>query len=582
MDTIRIGIVFGWQPALADPILRLVIPPALQQETTGEVQPVWITPGTDGPGDLFFEAVNDGDGALAPTVNGGPSPWLVPEVTGTAPCTFDGGRTCHVVAVRFAAAGLAPGTFDAPQRVSIRIYVGTNVPDRVDLFVPNVEGTTDTFEFQTAGGPSPTVTTTSAGSFLSVSSSGLGSVQDLHIHQVIGTFRPGVAVGANDGSFTIGGSSFGPDNRAVPVTLTVTEGPIADLGIDQLDFFTAAGVAEEHGGVVRNLVVSNRGGGDLVVDSVDVETDTGGDWLSVEDLGGNVYRAKATVGELAAGIYTGNLRFNTNAANAPCVLLVVFIVRPAGAPEANFRGAVNGARFSAVQPLGPGAIGAVFGVHLASATASADATPLPTNLAGVKLLINGIEAPLFFVSFGQVNFQVPFEIGLGQATIRIMRDDAMGNPITAAIDVRSPGIFLWPGLGSYGIVTNFSQGQNCPLPPEVPCPIGPGLSAPARPGDAIVIWATGLGSVTPAVASGAAAPFDPLSVSDAIPDVLVGFGIFGLPVRPFFAGLAPGFVGLFQINLFLPVQLATNDRTPVTLEFSDGRRSNTVEIAIER
>ena len=582
--------VFGWQPALADPVLRLVIPPALQQ-TNGTVQPVWITPGTDGPGDLFFEAVNDGDGTLAPAANGGPSPWLVPEVTGTAPCTFDGGRTCHVVAVRFAAAGSTPGTFegqvevrdpaalDAPQRLNVRIYVGTNVPDRVDLFVPNVEGTTDTFEFQTAGGPSPTVTTTSAGSFLSVSSSGLGSVQDLHNHQVIGTFRPGVSVGANEGMFTVGGSSFGPDNRAVPVTLTVTEGPIADLGIDQLDFFTSAGVAEEHGGVVRNLVVSNRGGGNLVVDSVDVETDTGGDWLSVEDLGGNVYRAKATVGELAAGIYTGNLRFNTNAANAPCVLLVVFIVRPAGAPEANFRGTVNGASFSAVQPLGPGGIATVFGVHLAAATASADATPLPTNLAGVKVLINGIEAPLFFVSFAQVNFQVPFEIGLGQATIRVMRDDMMGNPISAAIDVRSPGIFLL-GIAEYGIVTNFTQG-NSPIPTALGAAAGL-PAAPARPEDAIVVWATGLSTVTPGVASGAAAPFDPLSVSDAIPDVLVGFGIFGTPVRPFFVGLAPGFVGLFQINLFLPVQLATNDRMPVTLEFSDGRRSNTVEIAVER
>ena len=582
--------VFGLQPLLADPTLRLVVPLTLRQ-ANGDVQPVWITPGTDGPGDLSIEAVNEGDGALAPTVNGGPSPWLLPEVTGMAPCTFDAGRTCTVIAVRFAAAGLAPGTYegqvevrdpaalDAPQRVRVRIYVGTNVPDRADLFVPNVGGATDTAEFQTAGGPSPTITTTSAGSFLSVSSSGLGSLQAVHNHQVIGTHRPGVVVGANDGTFTVGGSSFGPDNRAVPVTLTVTEGPIADLGIDQLDFFSAEGVAEEHGGVVRTLVVSNRGAGDLVVDSVDVETDTGGDWLGIEDLGGNVYTARATVGALVPGMYTGQLRFNTNAANAPCTLLVIFIVQPAGPPESNFRDAVNGASFSAFQPLGPGAIGTIFGIHLASATAGATETPLPTNLAGVKVLINGIEAPLFFVSFGQVNFQVPYEITVGAATIRVMRDDAMGNPTSAAIDIRSPGIFLL-NIGQYGIVTNFTQG-NFPLPTAVGAAAGL-PAAPARPGDAIVVWATGLGSVTPAVATGAVGPLDPLSVADSVPDVLVGFGIFGLPVRPFFAGLAPGFVGLFQINLFLPVPLATNDRTPITLEFSDGRRSNTVEIAIER
>ena len=197
----------------------------------------------------------------------------------------------------------------------------------------------------------------------------------------------------------------------------------------------------------------------------------------------------------------------------------------------------------------------------------------------MKVLINGIEAPLFFVSFGQVNFQVPYEIALGQATIRVMRDDAMGNPTSAAIDIRSRGIFLL-NIGQYGIVTNFTQG-NFPLPTAVGAAAGL-PAAPARPGDAIVVWATGLGSVTPAVATGAAAPFDRLLVADSVPDVLVGFGIFGTPVRPFFVGLAPGFVALFQINLFLPVQLATNDRTPITLEFSDGRRSNTVEIAVER
>ena len=166
--------LFGWQPAGAVPLLRLVVPLTLQQ-ANGDIQPVWITPGTDGPGDLFLEAVNDGDGALAPTVNGGLSPWLLPEITGTAPCTFDPGRTCTVIAVRFAAAGLPEGTYDgrvevrdpgaqdAPQRVPIRSYVGPNVPERVDLFVRAADGATDTREFQTAGGPSPVITTVSAG-----------------------------------------------------------------------------------------------------------------------------------------------------------------------------------------------------------------------------------------------------------------------------------------------------------------------------------------------------------------------------------------------------------------------------------
>ena len=588
--TLSVVLFIGaWSPAFAQPVLRLVIPQSLQQNN-GSVQPVWIDAGTNGPGDLFFEAVNDGNGAFALAVSGGNAAWLLPSVTGTAPCTFDAGRTCSVISVTFAASGLAAGIYegevevreptavDSPQRVPVRIHVGTNVPDAVQLYVPPTEGATDSVVFETAGGPAPSVSTTSAGTFLSVASSGLGSVRVVHKHEAIGTYREALPVGPNDGSFTISNSSFGPDNRMVPVTLNVTNDPIADTGTDLIEFFTSESVADQHGGVVRTIVVNNRGNGTLAVDGFDVATESGGDWLSVENLGNNTFVARADNTGLGAGLYRGTLSMNSNASNGPCVIAVTLLVLPAGQIDLNFRGAVNGASFSATQPLGPGTIGTLFGVFLSGTTANADTLPLPTNMSGVKVLVNGIEAPLFFTTYSQINFQMPFEIAPGPVTIQVMRDAVMSAPISATVGVRSPGIFRI-GVGEYGIVTNFTQG-NFPYPPEVGAALGV-AAAPANGNDALVIWCTGLGGVTPAVATGQAASGSPLSISDATPQVTLGIGVFGPRLTPFFVGMAPGFVGLFQVNVILPANVGTNLRTPLSLQFSDGSASNIVEIAVQ-
>ena len=108
-------------------------------------------------------------------------------------------------------------------------------------------------------------------------------------------------------------------------------------------------------------------------------------------------------------------------------------------------------------------------------------------------------------------------------------------------------------------------------------------AAPAQGGDFLIIWCTGLGSVTPPVATGAAAACDPnCSFADAVPQVTLGISVFGPVLTPSFVGMAPGFVGLFQVNVQLPANVGTNMRTPIALQFSgSGGRSNTVEIAVQ-
>jgi uncharacterized protein (TIGR03437 family) len=111
--------------------------------------------------------------------------------------------------------------------------------------------------------------------------------------------------------------------------------------------------------------------------------------------------------------------------------------------------------------------------------------------------------------------------------------------------------------------------------------VAPGFSAqPARPGDVLVFFATGLGPITPNVATGEA----PTAQTNAVDVPIVNFGRspFGPLADPVFVGLSPGFVGLFQINVAVPVDAPTDARTRVTLEYPDGRRSNTIEVAVER
>ena len=183
--------------------------------------------------------------------------------------------------------------------------------------------------------------------------------------------------------------------------------------------------------------------------------------------------------------------------------------------------------------------------------------------AGTRVLVNGVEAPLFFSSFGQVNLQIPYEVGPGVRTVQVVRDGEAGSIISVNIESSSPGLLRAVGL--YGAILNASQGSR-PLPTELGAALGL-QAAPARPGDVLEVFATGLGPVSPTVESGAAAPADPLSRAVEIPLVNFGQTFLGPFEQPLFVGLTPGFVGLFQINVAVPTGAATNPRTPITLEY---------------
>jgi uncharacterized protein (TIGR03437 family) len=572
----------------AAPKLRLRMPGMLPSENPFD-RPIWIISGTNGPTDLAFHAYNGGDGALMVQASGS-APWLTPQVDAAAPCPFDGSKSCSQVRVLLQTGALEDGTYegtvtvtaaaaiDAPQTVPVKVYVGGNAPSAIHLYIPPTAGAADSIIFNTPGksGMSPTAVAP-AGAFLSVSDNHGGSFRNVYDHRIAGTYQ-GDGEGDKSGTVTVSGSAFAADNGAIPVTMYVTSSPIGVVS-PLVTIHAAEGVAPPD----TVLAVTNRGLGVLAVSGVTAEADDAGTWLATTDLGDNAYGIQAAVDGLTPGLYQGTVTIASNAANSPHVVRVALQVGTRSGPISAYRGAVNGANFEPSRPLSPGVIASVFGSQMSDGTAQAPIVPLPKEMEGTKVLIDGIEAPLFFVSSAQVNFQVPYEVAPGERTLTVMRDGQVGNEISIQVQPLSAGIFRL-GIGEYGAIINATK-KNFPFPASFQQQYGINAS-PALPGDVLEIYATGLGPLSRAVASGAGAP-DGTPGNDlavALTDIKVLFSnqnpnVFGR--TPQFVGLSPNFVGLFQVNVAVPLSSAPNPRTPIFLDVPAVGLSNRVEIAIE-
>jgi uncharacterized protein (TIGR03437 family) len=219
-------------------------------------------------------------------------------------------------------------------------------------------------------------------------------------------------------------------------------------------------------------------------------------------------------------------------------------------------GAVNAASYSGVAP---GALVAIFGRNLAYGIENVTAFPLPASLGGATVSINGAPAPLLYVSSSQINFQMPY-VSPGSVALSVQRDGIDSGTLSVAVAATDPGIFALPE--NQGAILNEDYTVN-----------DPGL--PAHLGRPAIIWGTGAGAVAPPVSAGQAAPVSPLSTTPQYPTVTIG----GVPAQVLFTGLAPGFVGLWQINVVVPQNAPVGDDIPVQISL-DGAPSNTVTMAI--
>lgn len=251
-------------------------------------------------------------------------------------------------------------------------------------------------------------------------------------------------------------------------------------------------------------------------------------------------------------------------------------------PAVSEGGVVNGASFSLDQPdkrVAPGSIISIFGTSLAAGPALADSIPISTSLADVQsVTFGGISAPILSVGTQQINVQLPWgEKPPTSGTVNVpvvvtRKSSGASQPVQTPIGQYSPGIFTANASGS-GQALALIFPDNA-----IAAPAGsiPGrLTRPAKPGDILEIYATGLGPVMHP-------PNDGASVSNAesttiVKPVVTFDGITGVVG---FSGLAPGFVGLYQVNVTVPASAPTGSAVPLQIEIGGVTSTKRAVIAI--
>jgi len=227
---------------------------------------------------------------------------------------------------------------------------------------------------------------------------------------------------------------------------------------------------------------------------------------------------------------------------------------------------VHGASQRSDVPIAPGSLVTLYGANLSESTTGLNPLPLPTESQGTEVLLGGQSLPILFASPNQINAQLPFSMPSNAALqVVVRRRDQISVPEVFVVASAQPGIFTKNQQGTgQGIVVRSDQITLAE----------PGT--PARPGEAVVIYGTGLGPVSQPVAAGAPSPTSPLAAAISAITVTAG----GKAAQVLFAGLTPGFAGLYQVNAILAPDTPSGNTVPLVIQV-DGRDSNTVDIAVQ-
>jgi minor extracellular serine protease Vpr len=285
-------------------------------------------------------------------------------------------------------------------------------------------------------------------------------------------------------------------------------------------------VIDQYGVGLPNLPVTWSASGGGSISNADSTTDSEGFAGAVFTLGptgnGQPYSFTANVGTFTS--YT----FTDYAYNVPTI---------------SSGGVGNAASFQLGQGIAPGSLVAVFGTGFAGDAVTASYLPLPISIyspsyelpVSVGFDASGVSvpAPLLYVSGSQINLQVPWELaGQSTATMKVNLEPLNGAVFTVPIATYSPACYTINSVvaalnyPSYSLVTSAN---------------------PAVPGQYVILYCNGLGPVNNTPADGVAAS-DATSTTTTTPTVTIG----GQNAAVSFSGLAPGFAGLYQINVQVP------------------------------
>ncbi|MGD0361877.1 MAG: hypothetical protein ABSC93_13475 [Bryobacteraceae bacterium] len=237
---------------------------------------------------------------------------------------------------------------------------------------------------------------------------------------------------------------------------------------------------------------------------------------------------------------------------AALALAACLCAQDANAPNYTAAGIVNGASFA--PGIAPNTIVSVFGTNLSWGTYGLEAGDIaagvmPTSLGNVEIYFEGWPAYLYYVSPLQVNFLVPSDLVAGTFQFWLDRQGTRGPIVTVTLQNAAPAMFQ---LSAAAVVASHLDWSVI------------SSDAPATAGEIITLWATGLGNTNPELEDGVLPTgLQWLSLLD---DFNVWIG--GAPLDPgaiLYAGVAPGYAGLYQINVRLPDPLPTDPEIRLAL-----------------
>ena len=273
-----------------------------------------------------------------------------------------------------------------------------------------------------------------------------------------------------------------------------------------------------------------------------------------------------------AGAFVVRVRLASGTLTNARALALTSVVAPMAATT------VEAASYSAT--VAPGEIVALFGTELIAGDgiAVANSLPLPRSLQATSVYVNGVAAPLYFTAKTQINFQIPYSTAAGSASVVVLRDDGIASYGSVNVAAAAPALFSADASGKGQAAaqnSDFSRNGDPATSPQ---------SKRARKGDYVVLYGTGAGAQFVnasnnqplTIKDGEAATASPLAATANLPTATVG----GKTATVYFSGLAPGFVGLWQLNVQVPADAPSGASVEVVLNFG-GKTANRVTIAVE-
>ena len=255
----------------------------------------------------------------------------------------------------------------------------------------------------------------------------------------------------------------------------------------------------------------------------------------------------------------------------------------AQAPQILATGVVNAA--SGNVPVAVGSLISIYGSNLSPVSDTDSAIPLPPTMDGVRVTVNGVTAPWWFVSSGQINAQIPWEAlasappTTNTSTAQVIVTTTTGGasaPASVAVAPAAPGIFTFYYGSGQAIAYNYSDSTFASAIPIAgyPVPVRPAKINDPNP---LIIYATGLGAVSPTVSDGAAPPAGQVSYAVTTPTVLIG----NVPAIVLFAGLSAD-PGVYQLNVTLPSNTPTGNAVPLQIQMNSFTSRGDVTIAVSQ